>query len=120
MYAVVLLPLLAFLFLQLVVATVVGVVLATARSAEPVAAPPVPVTDRRGRMNRLALLAPAVALVFPIAAIELGWTARRQIRASGERGRGLALAAIVIGAVMTALVVVFCIHLQLSSSTLGA
>jgi len=53
-------------------------------------------------VNSLAVAALVCSLIpgFPsVAAIIAGTTARRQIRRNGERGDGIAVAAIVIGAI---------------------
>jgi len=68
----------------------------------PYAAPPYPVAASRRRVNSLAVAALVCSLIpgFPsVAAIIAGTTARRQIRRNGERGDGIAVAAIVIGAI---------------------
>ena len=50
------------------------------------------------RFNRLAVLSFALSvLLFSFVAAMLGHLALRQLRNSGERGRGLALAGVVIG-----------------------
>lgn len=68
----------------------------------PYAAPPYPVAASGRRVNSLAVAALVCSLIpgFPsVAAIIAGTTARRQIRRNGERGDGIAVAAIVIGAI---------------------
>jgi uncharacterized membrane protein len=73
-----------------------------AMAQAPYAAPPYPVVVPRRRVNSLAVAALVCSLIpgFPAAAaIIAGTTARRQIRRSGERGDGIAVAAIVIGAI---------------------
>ncbi len=68
----------------------------------PYAPPPYPVAASRRRVNSLAVAALVCSLIpgFPsVAAIIAGTTARRQIRRNGERGDGIAVAAIVIGAI---------------------
>ena len=63
-----------------------------------------------GRMNTaavtafvLALAAPITCLVTAPIAIVLGVVARSQIASRGERGADIALAAIIVGGVLTAL-----------------
>ena len=55
--------------------------------------------------NTMAIMALVLAFVFAPVGLVLGVVARRQIRETGEEGDGLALAAIVIGSVATALFV---------------
>ncbi len=54
----------------------------------------------------LAITALVLAFLFPIIGLILGYVARSQIKKTGEQGDGLAIAAIVIGWVFTALVVI--------------
>lgn len=68
---------------------------------------PPPPADPVPRMNPMAVLAVICAVVVAPAGIVLGVLARRQIRRTGEQGGGLALAAIVLGAVVTVLVVAY-------------
>jgi hypothetical protein len=58
--------------------------------------------------NTLAIVALVLAFVFWPAAIVCGHIARRQIKQTGEQGDGLALAAIILGYVALAILVVFC------------
>jgi hypothetical protein len=51
------------------------------------------------RRNVTAVLAFALGLLVSPMALPLGWFAREQITRSGERGAGLAIAAIVLGSV---------------------
>jgi Domain of unknown function (DUF4190) len=53
--------------------------------------------------NTAAILAVVLAFVFAPAGLALGVVARRQIRATGEDGDGLALAGIIVGGVVTTL-----------------
>ena len=55
-----------------------------------------PATPRR---NVTAVLAFVLGVLVSPMALPLGWFAREQISRSGERGRGLAIAAIVLGSV---------------------
>jgi hypothetical protein len=55
--------------------------------------------------NTLAIIALVLAFVFAPAAIVCGIIARKQIRQSGESGDGMALAAVIVGAVATGLMV---------------
>jgi hypothetical protein len=68
------------------------------------------VTDTRtapaSRVNSLAVLALVFAFVFAPAGIVLAHLARRRITESGERGAGLATAALVVGYVIVAVAVV--------------
>src|SRR5689334_2747117 len=57
-------------------------------------------------MNGLAVVSLVSVFVFPPLAVILGHMARHQIRRSGESGAGIALGALIIGYVVTAIVVV--------------
>lgn len=59
-----------------------------------------PVVARR--TNTLAILALVAAFVASAVGVVLGILALGQIRTSGESGRGLAIAAIIIGLLVTA------------------
>lgn len=59
------------------------------------------------RTNTLALVGFIASFMIPIVGVVLGVMARRQIAVSNEGGQGLALAAVIIGAVGTALQVIF-------------
>jgi len=65
-------------------------------------APAVPV-----KTNVLAIVSFIAAFVIPVAAVVTGYIAQSQIRRSGEEGRGLARAGVIIGMVGTAFQVVF-------------
>jgi Domain of unknown function (DUF4190) len=67
----------------------------------PPAAPP--------RTNVLAIISFVAAFVVPIAAIVIGHISMSQLRTSGEQGRGLAIAGLVLGYVFTAFTVLFVI-----------
>ena len=56
--------------------------------------------------NSLAILSLVLAFVFAPAALVCGVLARQQVQRTGEEGGGLALAAIIIGGIGTALMVV--------------
>ena len=57
--------------------------------------------------NSMAIAALVCSLLFPPLGIVFGHIARWQIRRSGEGGRGLALAALIIGYVITILSIAF-------------
>tara|TARA_R110002051_G_scaffold302606_1_gene371065 strand:+ start:3010 stop:3267 length:258 start_codon:yes stop_codon:yes gene_type:complete len=59
------------------------------------------------RTNTLALIGFIAAFMIPIVGVVLGAMGRKQITSSGESGRGLARAAIIIGIVGTLFQVVF-------------
>ena len=75
----------------------------------PLAAPPSGTqnTQNTQKMNVLAIIAFVAAFMLPIAGIVLGHISMSQLRTSGEQGRGLAVAGLVIGYVFTALGVLF-------------
>ncbi|MBB5956161.1 hypothetical protein FHS29_002747 [Saccharothrix tamanrassetensis] len=56
--------------------------------------------------NGLAIAALVCAFVFAPAAIVLGIVARNQIKQTGEEGRGLATAGLVLGTIFTVLTVI--------------
>jgi hypothetical protein len=56
------------------------------------------------RTNTLAIFALVLAIIGSVVGLILGYVARSQIRRSGERGAGLALAAIIIGWVEVGLI----------------
>jgi hypothetical protein len=55
--------------------------------------------------NTMAIVALALCFAFPPAGLVTGLVARRQVQQTGEAGDGLALAAIIIGGISTALFV---------------
>ena len=61
-----------------------------------------PAPEAARRTNTLAILALVAALVASAVGIVLGFIALGQIRRSGEAGRGLAIAAIIVGLLVTA------------------
>ncbi|MDK8173604.1 DUF4190 domain-containing protein [Curtobacterium citreum] len=63
------------------------------------------------RTNTLAIIALVAAFVAPIVGFVLGFVAMSQTRKRGEGGRGLALAAVIVGGVITLLYVVLVIGL---------
>ncbi|MBT1668135.1 hypothetical protein KK092_01970 [Curtobacterium flaccumfaciens pv. flaccumfaciens] len=71
----------------------------TAPAAAPVIAPaaPAPVPP----LSLLAVVAIALAFLAPIGGVVTGFIARRDVRLTGDRGDGIAFAAILIGATLT-------------------
>lgn len=59
--------------------------------------------------NTMAILSLVLAFVFAPAGIVLGHIARSQIRDTGERGDGLALAGLIIGYVLTGMMLLSCL-----------
>ncbi|MGV8859202.1 DUF4190 domain-containing protein [Rhodoglobus sp.] len=59
------------------------------------------------RTNTLALIGFIAAFMIPIVGVVLGAMGRKQITSSGESGRGLARAAIIIGMLGTLIQVAF-------------
>lgn len=57
--------------------------------------------------STLAILALVFSLVIPPAGLVLGIVGLRQIRRSGEGGRGMAVAGVVVGGVFTALFLIY-------------
>jgi hypothetical protein len=68
-------------------------------------APAGPPWGYRRPTNTLAIVSLVLAFVFAPAALVTGIVARRQIARTGEEGSGLALAAIILGSLGTALFV---------------
>lgn len=66
--------------------------------------------------NTLAIVALVLAFVFTPAGLVCGYIARNQIRRTGEGGRGLALAAIIIGWIWVAFIVLAIIGVVLLAS----
>lgn len=71
------------------------------------------------RFNTLAIVAFIAAYPLPVLGIVLGIVARRQLRISGERGAGLALAAILVGIVFAIANVVVIIALVVYATQLA-
>ena len=69
--------------------------------------PPAPDPSAALRTNTMAILALVFAFVFAPLAIVFGVVGRRQIDRTGEQGRGLATAGLVLGLVFTALSVLY-------------
>ncbi|MBT1544714.1 DUF4190 domain-containing protein [Curtobacterium aurantiacum] len=71
----------------------------TAPAAAPVIAPaaPAPVPP----LSLLAVVAIVLAFLAPIGGVVVGFIARRDVRLTGDRGDGIAFAAILIGATLT-------------------
>jgi hypothetical protein len=63
-------------------------------------------TVASNRINRLAIAALIFGFFIPPLGILLGYRARSRIRKTGERGDGLALAALVIGYAETIILVI--------------
>jgi hypothetical protein len=59
------------------------------------------------KTNVLAIVSFIAAFVLPVAAVVTGYIAQSQIRRTGEEGRGLARAGVIIGMVGTVLQIVF-------------
>ena len=59
----------------------------------------------RGDVNTLAVLSPIFGVIIPPAGVALGHLALPQINRSGERGRGAAIAGLVIGYTMCVLLI---------------
>lgn len=59
------------------------------------------------KTNTLALIGFIAAFLVPVVGIVLGTMARNQIRITGEGGRGLARAAVIIGSAGTIAIILF-------------
>lgn len=62
-----------------------------------------------GRTNTLAIVALILGIVVPIGGIICGPIALSQIKRTGENGRGLALAGLIIGCVFTLISIIWII-----------
>ena len=62
-----------------------------------------------GRTNTLAIVALILGIVVPLGGIIVGPIALGQIKRTGEGGRGLAIAGIIIGAVLILLYIILII-----------
>ena len=64
--------------------------------------PPAPMVDNQPvHTSTLAIVAIILAIVVPVAGIVVGIIARRQVIRTGEQGRGLSTAAIIVGIALT-------------------
>jgi hypothetical protein len=70
--------------------------------------------------NTMAILSLVMAFVFAPAGLVLGFVARRQIRQTGEEGDGLALAAIIVGGIFTALFVLALVFFLIALASVGS
>jgi hypothetical protein len=69
------------------------------------------------KTNLLAILALVGAFVFPLAGLILGIIALKQIKQTGEQGRGLALAGVIISAVyIVAVIIIMIVTFALAAS----
>ncbi|WP_182066843.1 DUF4190 domain-containing protein [Curtobacterium sp. ME12] len=71
----------------------------TAPAATPAPAPAT--TTAVAPLSLLAVVAIALPFVAPIGGLVVGFLARRDVRLTGDRGDGIAFAAILIGATLT-------------------
>jgi peptidyl-prolyl cis-trans isomerase B (cyclophilin B) len=69
------------------------------------ASPPPAPAGASEPINTLSIVALVLAFLFPLGGIICGHIALKQIRTSGERGHGLALAGSVIGWILTVFIV---------------
>lgn len=69
------------------------------------AAPYAPYPAQKSGTNVLAIIALVGAFVFPLAGVICGHIALSQIKRTGESGRGLAIAGLIIGYVYIAFIV---------------
>lgn len=67
---------------------------------------PAPIPGAEQRTNTVAIVALVLGFVFPIGGIVAGSVALAQVKRTGEKGRGLAIGGIVVGAVVMVLTVV--------------
>ncbi|NEM91261.1 DUF4190 domain-containing protein [Galbitalea soli] len=86
------------------------------RSADeglPISTAPARDSDTERPVNRWAILALILGIAVPLGGIVVGHVSLRQIKRSGERGRGLALAGTILGYSLTALEILFAVLLAL-------
>jgi hypothetical protein len=86
----------------------------------PPAAPAYAPAPAAGRTNVLAIVALILGIVVPIGGIICGPIALGQIKRTGEGGRGLAIAGIIIGAVLILLYIILIIVSVALAATAGA
>ncbi len=88
--------------------------------AAPAYAPPT--TQRTNRMAIWSLVLSIISLggLGSVAGIVLGLVARRRISQSGERGHGLAIAGIILGAVTLVLAVAYWAFIAMHTGSSGA
>jgi uncharacterized Tic20 family protein len=72
------------------------------------------------KTNTLAIVALILGIVVPIGGIICGPIALGQIKRTGENGRGLAIAGIIIGAVIIAIYVILIVVSVALAATAGA
>lgn len=72
------------------------------------------------KTNLLAILSLVGAFVFSLAGLVLGIIALKQIKQTGEQGRGLAIAGIIISSVAIVLTIIYVIVLFAIIGTAGA
>lgn len=72
------------------------------------------------KTNLLAILSLVGAFVFSLAGLILGIIALKQIKQTGEQGRGLALAGIIISSVAIVLSIIYVIVIVAALGTAGA
>jgi hypothetical protein len=70
---------------------------------------PTPSAPAAGRTNTLAIVALILGIVVPIGGIICGPIALGQIKRTGENGRGLAMAGLIIGCVFTVIEIIWII-----------
>ena len=67
---------------------------------------PAPIPGAEQRTNTVAIVALVLGFVFPIGGIVAGSVALAQVKRTGEKGRGLAIGGIVVGAIVMVLTVI--------------
>jgi hypothetical protein len=72
------------------------------------------------KTNTVAIVALILGILIPIGGIIAGVIALGQIKRTGENGRGLAIAGIVIGAVYIAIVLILVIVTSIIAASAGA
>jgi hypothetical protein len=72
------------------------------------------------KTNTVAIVALILGILIPIGGIIAGAIALNQIKRTGENGRGLAIAGIVIGAVYIAIVLIFVVITTIIAASAGA
>jgi hypothetical protein len=82
--------------------------------------PPAPMAAPEPKLNTLSWISVVVAFIAAPVAIVLGLVARSQIRRTGERGKGLALAGTILGSVFTVIGVATVVVVLVMASTFTA
>ena len=82
-------------------------------------APQAGAPSRQGQTNVLAVLALVFGIVLGLVAIPLGHVALSQIRRTGESGRGMAIAGLILGYLALAVVIAYVVVVIVALNSVG-